>query len=121
VNLIKVLKVISDENRLRILNLLIKQDLCVCEMEVLLNISQSNVSRHLSILSNAGILEYYKVAKYVYYTITDNITKEFPFMSEILEEHTNKLNRCNVDYQRLCQYKESGLTCDDLTEGRVSF
>lgn len=116
-----MIKALSDETRMRILNILIHGDLCVCEMEVILDINQSNASRHLNKLTNAKIVEYYKVAKYVYYKLNENTFKEFPFIKEILEEHTLKLNQCNKDNEKLRKYKASGISCDDLKDGNLGF
>lgn len=120
-DLIQVMKALSDETRIRILNILKDGDLCVCEIEVLLDINQSNASRHLNKLTNAKILDYYKVAKYVYYKINEDTIKEFPFLKEIIKEHAIKLNQCRVDYERLIKYRESNLSCDDLKEGKIYF
>ena len=121
VRLILILKALSDETRLRILNLLNKYDLCVCELEHLLEINQSNASRHLSKLTNAGLLSYYKSAKYIYYTINDEIVEKHPFVKEILNIETSQLQKCQKDSERLSNYKEAGYTCDDLKAGKVSF
>ncbi|MGD9156009.1 MAG: metalloregulator ArsR/SmtB family transcription factor, partial [Bacillota bacterium] len=56
-NLLKILKALGDENRLRILNLLRQKKLCVCELESVLNMTQSNVSRHLIKLKDAELIE----------------------------------------------------------------
>lgn len=120
-DLIQVMKALSDETRMRILNILKEGDLCVCEIEVLLDINQSNASRHLNKLTNAKILDYYKIAKYVYYKINEDTIKEFPFLKEIIEKHAIKLNQCRIDYERLMKYRESNLSCDDLKEGKVCF
>ncbi|AJA46587.1 ArsR family transcriptional regulator [Clostridium pasteurianum DSM 525 = ATCC 6013] len=120
-NLIQVMKALSDETRLRILNILKSGELCVCELEEILNITQSNVSRHLTKLTNAKILDYYKVTKYVYYRINENIIAEYPFIKEIIEKETIKLQQCQIDYERLKKYKCSGLNCDDLKAGKVCF
>lgn len=119
--LIQVMKALSDETRMRILNLLKDGDLCVCEIEVLLDINQSNASRHLNKLTNAKILEFYKVNKFVYYKINEEIMKEFPFMKEIIEEHAIKLKQCIIDNERLKEYKDSHLSCDDLKDGKLCF
>ncbi|WP_186428908.1 helix-turn-helix transcriptional regulator [Clostridium sp. BSD9I1] len=120
-DLIQVMKALSDETRMRILNILKEGDLCVCEIEVLLDINQSNASRHLNKLTNAKILDYYKIAKYVYYKINEDTIEEFPFLKEIIEKHAIKLNQCRIDYERLMKYRESNLSCDDLKEGKVCF
>ncbi|MBC2579741.1 helix-turn-helix transcriptional regulator [Clostridium sp. DJ247] len=120
-DLIQVMKALSDETRMRILNILKDGDLCVCEIEVLLDINQSNASRHLNKLTNAGIIDYYKVAKYVYYKINQHTVDEFPFLKEIIEEQAIKLKQCIIDCKRLKKYKSSNVSCDDLKEGKVCF
>lgn len=120
-NLVQVMKALADETRIRILNILKDGDLCVCEIEILLDINQSNASRHLNKLTNAKILNYYKVAKYVYYKMNEDAIREFPFLKEIIEEHTIKLEQCNRDYEKLKKYKSSNLSCEDLKDGKVCF
>lgn len=68
-SIIEVLKVISDNNRLRILNLLHAQELCVCELEYLLGISQSNLSKHLRLMTDVGFLENRRQNKFAYYKL----------------------------------------------------
>lgn len=120
-DLVQVIKALSDETRMRILNILKDGDLCVCEIEVILDINQSNASRHLNKLSNARIIDYYKVAKYVYYKINEDIIVEYPFLKEIIMEHAIKLKQCRRDYEKLKKYKASNLSCDDLKEGKICF
>ena len=52
-----VLKACADKNRIRILKLLEKKNLCVCEISFVLGITQPSVSRHLKKLKKAGIIE----------------------------------------------------------------
>jgi len=120
-DLLQVMKALSDETRIRILNLLKDGEMCVCEIETVLNISQSNASRHLTKLTTAKIVDYYKVNKYVYYKMDQETIKEFPFINEILTFHAVRLEQCKKDLQRLKKYRESGLTCDDLKDGKVCF
>lgn len=120
-DLIQVMKALGDETRMRILNLLKDGDLCVCEIEVLLEVNQSNTSRHLNKLTNAHIIEYYKVAKYVYYKLNEDTLKQYPFIKEVIETEAIKLKQCRVDCERLKKYRETNLNCDDLKEGKVCF
>lgn len=113
------MKALSDETRIRILNILKDGSLCVCEIEVILGINQSNASRHINKLANAEILEYYKVAKYIYYKLKENTIKEYPFIKEIIGTHTLELELFNKDYERLKKYKSSGISCDDLKDGKL--
>lgn len=73
--MIDVLKALADENRLRIIQLILQAELCVCEIETLLDMTQSNVSRHLSKLKQAGIIESSKDGQWVHYKISPNFIK----------------------------------------------
>ena len=53
----KAFKVLSDETRLRVLNLLLERECCVCEVMQALEISQSRASRSLTALNDAGFLK----------------------------------------------------------------
>jgi ArsR family transcriptional regulator len=106
---------------MRILNILRDGDLCVCEIEVLLGINQSNASRHLNKLAGAQIVDYYKMAQYVYYKINQDTIKQYPFIKEVMEKEAVKLKQCIIDVERLKKYRASGLSCDDLKEGKVCF
>ena len=63
-----VLKALADPNRLRILNLLHERTLCVCDLEAILELNQSNLSRHLSRLRQAGVVKARKKALFTYYS-----------------------------------------------------
>ncbi|MEW6623086.1 MAG: metalloregulator ArsR/SmtB family transcription factor [Bacillota bacterium] len=112
--LIQLLKALSDETRLRILNLLTKEELCVCEIEYLLNINQSNASRHLNKLWVSKIITYEKRAQWVYYKLNEKLIKEYPFISELLSNELNKMEISKLDLDRLNDYKNSDLTCENI-------
>jgi ArsR family transcriptional regulator len=73
--LIRVFRALSDETRLRIVKLLLIRELCVCEIEQALNISQPRASRHLGILEDAGLLRSRRVGAWVHYSIADTQDK----------------------------------------------
>ena len=56
-DLVKAYKALADESRLRVLNLLLERECCVCEVMQALGISQSKASRVLSALYNVGFLK----------------------------------------------------------------
>ena len=66
--LTEALKALADPNRLRILQLLGDRTLCVCDLEELLKLNQSNLSRHLSKLRQAGLVSSQKKGLFIYYT-----------------------------------------------------
>jgi DNA-binding transcriptional ArsR family regulator len=77
VNITNALKALSDETRLRIINLLYEKELCVCDIIETLGISQTKASRHLSYLKNAGLVSDRKHAQWVYYSILHNDSSKF--------------------------------------------
>jgi ArsR family transcriptional regulator len=71
------LKVLADETRLRILNLVMKRECCVCEVMRVLNISQTRASRNLSMLHEAGFLSMRKESLWVYYSINPALSSKY--------------------------------------------
>ena len=68
-NLIDIAKALSDENRLRALMILTKGQLCLCQIIEMLSLSPSTVSKHMSILKQAGLVETRKKGRWVYYRL----------------------------------------------------
>jgi ArsR family transcriptional regulator len=68
-NMIKACKSLSDETRLRILNLLLERECCVCEVMQALGISQTRASRNLIILHEAGFLKLEKNGLWSIYSL----------------------------------------------------
>jgi ArsR family transcriptional regulator, arsenate/arsenite/antimonite-responsive transcriptional repressor len=67
--IVKVFSVLADETKLRILNLLLERECCVCEVMQALEISQSKASRGLTGLYDAGLLSYKKEGLLSLYSI----------------------------------------------------
>ena len=68
---IKVMKAMSDPNRVKLLKLLQKREMCVCEIQASLGIAQPTVSKHLKSLENAGLVKRKKDGLWVNYSLTD--------------------------------------------------
>lgn len=69
-NQAKVMKALAHPSRLLIVHALMDHELCVCELRELLNQTLPTVSRHLSVLKNAGLLKEEKRGLYIYYHLT---------------------------------------------------
>lgn len=82
-NLIKIFKALSDKNRLRILLMLTKRRLCVCEIQYILGLAISTVSKHLTILRDAGFVTDEKEGKWVYYSL-NTATKDIMLTQMVL-------------------------------------
>ncbi len=73
-DLAQFFKALSDETRLKIIILLLlKEELCVCDIENVLELTQSKASRHLRYLLNSNILSDNRKNIWVYYTINKNL------------------------------------------------
>jgi ArsR family transcriptional regulator len=66
-NFVRVMKALSDPNRVKILKMLQHKTMCVCEMREALQVSQPSVSKNLKILEDAGLVEYRKEGLWVNY------------------------------------------------------
>lgn len=76
---------ISSKERIIIINALKKQDRCVCELEAILNKSQSTISHHLRKLVVAGLIQGYKKQKFTYYhLIKEELIKNLDILNQIL-------------------------------------
>lgn len=109
-------KALGDENRLRILNLLRKGELCVCEIEVILDTTQSNASRHLTKLKHTGVITYEKKAQWVHYGVNQQFIDENKLLYRYISERMDQNNKFLKDLARLDKYKESGASCENIKE-----
>lgn len=113
-----VLKALADESRLRLFHLLSKGEFCVCEIEVLLNMSQSNASRHLSKLRSNGIIASEKDGLWVHYRISEHFkSKYIGLMADVLRELAQGAIYLD-DAARLEKYRAHGLNCQVITSNR---
>ena len=69
-NLEKFFLALADRNRLRLLNLMGDDEICVCFFVEILNMPQPKVSRHLAYLRNAGIVVARREGKWIHYRMT---------------------------------------------------
>jgi len=81
----QIFKAFSDESRVRILSLIFhNQKMCISDLELVLNFTQSKTSRHLIYLKNSKILTSEKIDNWVYYSImeevNDIVTRIFNFL-----------------------------------------
>ena len=79
---IKVMKALSDPNRVKILKLLQQKTMCVCELQGALKIAQPSVSKHLKLLEEAGLVDYKKEGLWVNYYLADG--KASPYAASLL-------------------------------------
>ena len=79
---LKVMKAMSDSNRVKILKMLQHKTMCVCEMREALQLAQPTVSKHLKLLGDAGLVSSSKDGIWVNYNLADGANS--PYVATIL-------------------------------------
>jgi ArsR family transcriptional regulator len=74
---IRVMKALSDPNRLKLLKILQERVLCVCEIQAALGIAQPTVSKHLKVLEDAGLVGRRKDGLWVNYNLADGSSNPY--------------------------------------------
>jgi len=98
----KIFKALSDKNRIRIVKMLQKKSLCVCEIKAVLKLATSTVSKHLSILREAGLIVDWKDGKWINYKINPEpdalVANALLYIQlQIEEDETIKKDRKNIN------------------------
>lgn len=88
--LIKIMKALSDPNRIKVLKALEIRELCVCEIQPLLKVSQSTVSKHMKMLEDVGLVLKRKEGQWVVYRLGPN--ESSPYAAEMLNVIRAHLN-----------------------------
>lgn len=70
-DILDITKALADGNRLRVLTALGDRELCVCQIIELLQVAPSTVSKHMSILRQARLVESRKDGRWMYYRLPD--------------------------------------------------
>lgn len=84
--LANVFKALSDEARLRILNLVFRTgEICVCDIEAITGFTQTKTSRHLLYLKNAKLLDSRQQGLWILYSIAEPRNKEHEQLLECLK------------------------------------
>ncbi|UCD58435.1 MAG: winged helix-turn-helix transcriptional regulator [Candidatus Hydrogenedentota bacterium] len=73
----RVFKALADRNRARILKMLEERELCVCQIIAVLGLKQSTVSKHLSVLKNAGLVQDRRDGTWVFYSLSRRRQNDF--------------------------------------------
>ncbi len=107
-DVLKVLKALSDETRLRILILVSQEELCVCEVMQTLGMGQSRISRHLNILRDAGLVQARRQGTWMFHRLAEpessghcmnmvEILRDWVADSDLVMADLAKLGECLVN------------------------
>jgi ArsR family transcriptional regulator, arsenate/arsenite/antimonite-responsive transcriptional repressor len=111
---INITKALSDENRVRALMMLRDDELCVCQLIEMLGLAPSTVSKHMSILRQARLVQARKEGKWMYYRLPDGdvsqcvreavnwTQKSLEKSQQIAADDKRRKLVCKVDKDELC-------------------
>ncbi len=116
---VQLFRALADETRLRILNLLARGELCVCEIEHALVIGQSKASRHLAYLRNAGLVTDRREGPWMYYAVADPDGLAHRFILEWLAQANGEIPQAASDGKALEELRQREEVCGQCTaDGR---
>lgn len=103
---LNIAKALADGNRLRVIATLMEHDeLCVCQITEMLRLATATVSRHMSVLQNARLVESRKESRWVFYRLVDNFPE---LLRQWLQESLAEAPEIAVDRRSLTTI----LSCD---------
>jgi ArsR family transcriptional regulator len=110
--LTRAAQAMSDQTRLRILNVLSRHECCVCEVMQALELSQTRASRNLKILDDAGFLNMRTDGLYTIYSLRDNAADGFyAELLQALKKEMQTNETAKKDVLRLNQSRRVGPGC----------
>jgi len=115
---VKLFKALSDETRLRMLNILLERECCVCEVMQALDISQTRASRNLAALYEAGFLKLRRDGFWSLYSIDMDDMNEFG--ADLVQAVTKAMEGNKVleqDRERLKKAMRVGPSCAEKMRG----
>jgi DNA-binding transcriptional ArsR family regulator len=121
---LNITKALAEENRVRILLALEVEELCVCQIIELLELAPSTVSKHMSILRQARLVEGHKDGRWMYYRLADENAptevneaiawvKKSLWPNERIREDAKRLEEIlKIDREVLCSRKAPSSVCE---------
>ncbi len=102
----QIFKACADESRLRILHLIFSNgEMCISDLEKILDFTQAKTSRHLIYLKNSGILTHRRYNHWVFYQIKDEVLEILKQIFQFLR-HDRQLQQDQQVYQTLFSNRE---------------
>ena len=103
---IEIFKLLTDEQRIRILMLLMKKELSVCQLMGIIVASQPLISRNLSLLYRGGFLAERRDGKLRFYSIRKDLSEDRKAVLDLLSAYLNSDTRYNDDLETLKECSE---------------
>jgi ArsR family transcriptional regulator len=105
--LAQLYKALSEETRIRIMLLLMQGELCVCDIQAVLDEPQSKISRHLAYLKHSGLLNSKRVGVWMHYLIRESADERCKAQLAFMEGQLSKLPQYRADRKKLREFQKS--------------
>lgn len=110
---IVMLKTLADTTRLKLLKLILHEELCVCELQELLQISQPGVSQHVAKLKTAGLIKERRAGMWTYYRgDPDRLQMALRLFAHFLETDPAHVPELKAEVDRRATLNRAELCCD---------
>ncbi len=104
--LAQLYKALSEETRIRIMLLLMRGELCVCDIQAVLDEPQSKISRHLAYLKHSGLLSSKRVGVWMHYLVKESADETCKAQLAFMKEQLSKLPQYRADRKKLLVFQE---------------
>ncbi len=104
-------RAVSDRTRLRILHLLLRGELCVCDLVDIIQVPQPTASRHLAYLRKAGLVVTQKKGLWTHYSLAPATTAFHKHLLRCLAACVTEVPELRRDKARLAKLQRSGRCC----------
>lgn len=117
---LSITKALADGSRLRVIMALTdNEELCVCQITEMLNLAMPTVSRHMSVLQNAGLVKSRKDSRWVYYRLSEVfpplclkwLTEALVDSEDIAKDKKNMETILSCDLEELCRTQKQRQMC----------
>lgn len=109
--LLSLFKLMSDETRIRVMMLIYKEELCVCQITGITGIAQPKVSKALAKLRDLHLVDDTRRDKFVYYKLKDNLTILEPLFIDILN-HIDQYPQLKEDQEKIITKDQYTTICN---------
>lgn len=106
--LIQLFRALSEETRMRIVMLLMRGELCVCDLMAILGEPQSKISRHLAYLKHSGIVSSRRAGVWMHYSLKEPLEEAYRTQLDLIQKRFSSLPQFQVDAAKLLKMKKHG-------------
>lgn len=111
--LTSIFKALGEPTRLKIVRLLSTQELYLCELAEVLDMSQPRVSQHIKVLKNAGIIQERKQGQRSFFKVDSQIASgRLVLFQQLMDSDLNRLNEFTMEFERLNELPDNSVVIE---------